>query len=142
MADLTAIVEQAHRCWNNGDLAGYLAMYDPSMRLHGYAPEPMDKLATIRFYENVWLALGIEGKPNPSLEMHEAIANGDLFACRYTMQGIHRGDFLGVPATGRSYRISGITMARFSSGRVIERWSATDIISLLTQLGLVTPPGG
>ena len=142
MADLEAVVEQAHRSWNSGDLAGYLAMYDPSMRLHGYAPEPMDKAATVKFYEEVWLALGMEGKPNPSLELHETVANGDLFACRYTMQGIHRADIYGVRATGRSYKVTGITIARFASGRIVERWSATDIISLLTQLGAITPPDG
>lgn len=33
----------ALECWNAGDLDGYLALYDESIRLHGYSPEPMSK---------------------------------------------------------------------------------------------------
>lgn len=31
-------------CWNAGDLDGYLSLYDEGIRLHGYSPEPMDKV--------------------------------------------------------------------------------------------------
>ena len=30
--------------WNAGDLDGYLSLYDEGIRLHGYSPEPMDKI--------------------------------------------------------------------------------------------------
>ena len=44
-------VEEARRSWNAGDLAGYLSLYDPSIRLHGYGPAPFDKAAVTEFYE-------------------------------------------------------------------------------------------
>ena len=31
----------ALRCWNAGDLDGYLRLYDGGIRLHGYFPEPI-----------------------------------------------------------------------------------------------------
>jgi len=34
----------AFECWNAGDLDGYLSLYDEGIRLHGYSPEPMDKV--------------------------------------------------------------------------------------------------
>ena len=37
--------------WNAGDLDGYLALYDESIRLHGYSPEPMSKAEVRAFYE-------------------------------------------------------------------------------------------
>ncbi len=30
--------------WNTGGLDGYLSLYDEGIRLHGYSPEPMDKV--------------------------------------------------------------------------------------------------
>ena len=44
-------VEEARRHWNAGDLAGYLTLYDESIRLHGYSPEPMTKAAVAAFYQ-------------------------------------------------------------------------------------------
>ena len=64
MTDLVAAVERARNSWNKNDLAGYLALYDDSIRLHGYSPEPMDKTAVKAFYETVTAALG-EGERGP-----------------------------------------------------------------------------
>lgn len=33
----------AYESWNAGDLDAYLVLYDESIRLHGYSPEPMNK---------------------------------------------------------------------------------------------------
>ena len=38
-----ANLQRAFDAWNARDLDGYLALYDDSIRLHGYSPEPMDK---------------------------------------------------------------------------------------------------
>ena len=35
-------LQRAFEAWNARDLDGYLALYDDSIRLHGYSPEPMD----------------------------------------------------------------------------------------------------
>ena len=138
MPNLIAVVEHARTAWNNGDLAGYLSLYDDSIRLHGYAPEPMDKLAVRGFYESVFAALGASDGGPPALAFHETMTDGDLYSCRFTMSGAHRG----VPATGRLYSLGGITMMRFRGERVIERWSCTDMLGLMIQLGAVPPPAG
>ena len=49
MRELASRVEQARQSWNAGDLPGYLSLYDDSIRLHGYAPEPFDKQAVTQF---------------------------------------------------------------------------------------------
>jgi hypothetical protein len=38
----------AYESWNAGDLDGCLSLYDEGIRLHGYSPEPMDKVGGIR----------------------------------------------------------------------------------------------
>lgn len=49
MSDLARIVERARDCWNAGDLSGYLSLYAEDVRLHGFAPEPMDKASVTGF---------------------------------------------------------------------------------------------
>jgi predicted ester cyclase len=142
MEGLAQRVEAACQRWNDGDLAGYLALYDPSIRLHGYSPEPMDKSAATAFYEMVFSTLRDPRANSPRLEFHEVLTDGDLCACRFTMSGIHTGTFMGVPATNRPYVLPGITILRFGADqqRVVERFSSVDMLGLLVQLGAVPAP--
>ena len=77
MVDIAARVERARQAWNAGDLAGYLGLYDERIRLHGYSPEPMGKAEATAFYEMVCGALAEPGRPNPKLEFHEVLVDGD-----------------------------------------------------------------
>ena len=120
--------------WNNGDLKGYLDLYSPPIRLHGYTPEPMDRTAIASFYETVWSSLGAAGKPNPIIDLHESFESDGRVACRFTMSGVHRGAFLNAPASGRSYSIPAMTILHFRDGKAVERRSAVDMLNLLTQI--------
>ena len=139
MPNLIAAVERARTAWNNGDLSAYLALYDDKIRLHGYSPEPMEKAAVRAFYENVQAALGEGERGPPRLVFHEIMTDQNLYCCRFTMSGTHRGPFMGVPATGKSYALNGITIMRFSGERVIERWSQADMLGLMIQIGAIPP---
>ena len=57
-----------------------------------------------------------------------------------TVAGEHRGDFRGVPATGRPYVLEGITIMRFRDGQVVERWASADFLGLMVQLVAVPAP--
>jgi predicted ester cyclase len=140
MPNLIAAVERARTAWNRGDLSAYLTLYDDSIRLHGYTPEPMDKAAVRAFYENVHAALGEGERGPPKLVFHETMIDGELYGCRFTLSGTQRGVFMGVPATGKPFQLAGITIMRFSGERVIERWSQADMLGLLIQLGAIPPP--
>jgi predicted ester cyclase len=128
-------VEKARQAWNDGDLNGYLSLYDDGVRLHGYAATPMDKPSVGDFYRMIWGALTEVGRSSPPLEFHEILVDGDLYCCRFTMAGVHNGEFMGFPASGRPFSLPGITIMRFNADRVIERWSTADFLSMLTQIG-------
>jgi predicted ester cyclase len=49
----------------------------------------------------------------------------------------HTGDFNGIPATGKRVTFGGTTIMRFSTGKVVERWSESDFLGILKQLGVV-----
>ena len=142
MAKLAARVEEARRCWNAGDLPGYLTLYDDAIRLHGYAPQPFDKAQVRQFYEMIFATLG-EENGSPRLDFHEVLTDGPLYTCRFTMTGVHRGPFMGVAPTGRPYTLPGITILRFdlATRKVVERFSCADMLGLLVQLGALPPPG-
>jgi predicted ester cyclase len=133
-SDETNLLE-AVRHWNAGDLDGYLALYDPTITLHGYTPEPMDKTAVRGFYSTIFAAF-----PGCTLTLHETIPAGDRVTARFTLTGRHDGPFLGVPATGREIALPGITVLRFVNGSCVERWSCADMLAVLVQIGAVPAP--
>ncbi len=65
----------------------------------------------------------------------EMIAEGDRVLVRWTVQGTHRGPYLGLPPTGRPFRVDGVNIFRVVDGRIVERWSFLDVPTLLAQLG-------
>ena len=121
--------------WNAGNLDGYLRLYDEGIRLHGYAPEPMDKTQVRAFYTTIFSAFGV-----PRLAFDEVVWDGDACAIRFTMTGRHVGAFMGVPATGAAVTLPGITILHFRGDRVVERFSQADMLGLLVQVGAVPAP--
>ena len=96
----------------------------------------MNKDAVRGFYQMIHQAFD-----GPQLTFHEVFSNGDRVVIRFTMTGTHRGDFVGVPATGRDISVDGITVLHFCNGSCVERWSSINMYAWLAQLGAVPPLG-
>jgi len=56
-------------------------------------------------------------------------------ANNFRLKGTHRGTFLGVPASGKSIDVEGVTILRFKDGKCEERWSQTDVFGIMRQIG-------
>jgi predicted ester cyclase len=135
MATPQEALSAARDSWNAGDLDGYLRLYDEDIRLHGYSPEPMDKATVRGFYQGIFAAFG-----NPQLDFREVLWDGDTCAIRFTMTGRHEGEFMGVPATDRPIALPGITILHFQGDHVVERFSQSDMLGLLIQVGAMPAP--
>jgi predicted ester cyclase len=135
-AENEANLTHALDAWNSADLSGYLELYDDGVRLHGYGPEPLDKVTARTFYEGIFAAFD-----SPKLIFHEVFSSGNRLAINFTMTGTHRGEFMGVPPTDTPIALPGITVLHFRNGKCIERWSSADFLGLLVQIGAIPAPG-
>jgi predicted ester cyclase len=134
-AENKAALQRAIDQWNAGDLEGYLQLYDPSVTLHGY-PGVTPGLESVRqFYEGFCAAV-----PGSQLTLDGIVAEGDEVATRFTLRGTHRGELMGVPATGKDVTVPGITILRFAGGKCVERWSQADFLGMLQQIGAIPAP--
>ncbi|WP_350275894.1 ester cyclase [Kribbella sp. HUAS MG21] len=77
------------------------------------------------------------GFPDWRSELHALIAEGDIVVERFTASGTHRGEAMGVPATGRRVTLPGINIFRLRDGLIVERWGQLDELGFLRQLGVV-----
>jgi steroid delta-isomerase-like uncharacterized protein len=64
-------------------------------------------------------------------------AEGDLVTVMWTARGTNTGSGNGLPATGKSGQVRGITIWRVVDGKITDEWSAFDQLSILKQLGLL-----
>ncbi len=78
--------------------------------------------------------------PDMQIAINHVFAEGDLVAVHWTAWGTNTQPGMGLPATGKKVRISGITIFRFKAGKISEEWSAWDMLSVLKQTGLFPKP--
>ena len=66
--------------------------------------------------------------------VEDMVAEGDKLVVRWTCRQTHRGEYLGVPATGREVTASGISIYRMEQGKIAEEWAVVDRLGLLEQM--------
>lgn len=74
--------------------------------------------------------------------IEDMVAEDDKVVVRWTNSGTNTGDFLGIPATGKSYSIQGIDIYRLDGGKLAEHWDVVDVYGHMVQLGILPAPGG
>ena len=75
--------------------------------------------------------------PDLSNTVEDQIAEGDKVVTRWTATGTHKGDLMGIPPTNKRATVTGVDIARFHDGKVVEAWVSYDMHGMLQQLGVV-----
>jgi predicted ester cyclase len=76
-----------------------------------------------------------------SHHIEDQIAEGDKVVTRLTSVGKHDGDLPGAPRTGNDMKMTSITIHRIANGKLVEKWSEKDMLSLLQSIGMMPPMG-
>ena len=74
----------------------------------------------------------------------DLIAEGEKVVMRWTWTGTQKGEFMGMPPSGKRMSIGVIDIIRFSGGKAVEHWGISDNLALMQQLGpdSGSPAGG
>ena len=94
-------------------------------------------------WEGHHFAVGIIQKafPDAQFTIEDLITEGDKVSGRWTMRATHRGEILGIPATGKSVTMTGSDIVRWANGKAAEVWHVEAVLGLFQQLGVVPTPG-
>ena len=131
-----SIVEHALDCFSRGNLDGYLELYNANPILHFLPPDMPPGLEGGRLFYSSFLT----GFPGAQLIADDMIIENNMVAVRYRVEAAHRGEFMGVPPTGKQVLLKGITIMRFEGDEVAERWNEADFLGLVQQLGIIPAP--
>ena len=74
--------------------------------------------------------------PDFRYTIDDEIVAGDKLVHRLTGRGTQKGEFQGVPATGKQATWSEIHIGRVVNGKVVEHWGLLDQLGMMQQLGL------
>jgi predicted ester cyclase len=77
------------------------------------------------------------GFPQYQLIAVDMIAEGDQVAVKARLVGTHRGEYNGIPATGRSVDVPFHITYRIKGGKIVDHWMVLDSMVFLQQLGIV-----
>jgi len=130
-----ATLRRLHDAVNSGDAELISRTIDEVVDPDVVIRTPLPVEATgARALKQVWTML-LRAFPDIRVTAEDVIAEGDRVVSRNTVTGTHRGDYMGVPATGRSITYSEIFIFRFAGGRIAETWGIVDVHAQAQQLG-------
>lgn len=73
--------------------------------------------------------------------VHATYDAGDVVVTRWSGQGTHSGELMGIAPTHKKVSVDGIWMHRVADGKIVESWNVWDTLGLLQQLGVVPAMG-
>jgi len=131
-----AIVRRAiEEGWNPANLAVIDELYAADFIFHQESGDAMRGLGSFK----TWITTIHSAFPDIRYQIEAMYAEGDKVATRYTVRGTHQGDFRGLPATGRSFDLTGHLIHRVVDGKKTEGWGIWDTLGLMIRLGVIPP---
>ena len=79
--------------------------------------------------------MGLTAFPDWHESIEDIIAEGDKVWVRLTYTGTHRGEFMGLPPTGKKITSKAVDIYRVVNGKLAEYWNVTDNVSIFKQIG-------
>ncbi len=126
--------------WNQGKLAVFDELAAPNW-IH---QDPLRPHVRTREDFKRHVAETRSAFPDLHLTMEDVIAEEDKVVVRWMRRGTRTGDFvtptIHLPATGKQVAVTGITIFRMASGKVVETWNQPGSLGLYQQLGLIPVP--
>ncbi|HEX6984512.1 MAG TPA: ester cyclase [Planctomycetaceae bacterium] len=83
----------------------------------------------------------LDAFPDLHIEIEDVLAAGDQAVVRWSANGTHLGDGLGVKASRQKVAFRGMTWFVFRDGKIVEGWDCWDHGGLLQALWRAAPPG-
>ena len=77
-----------------------------------------------------------EAFDDQAYDVHHVLGDGDTVAVHCTWNARHTGEFMGIPATGKSIAQQQIHVLRFQDGFIAEHWAVRDDLGMLRQMGI------
>ena len=127
-------LQQAALRFKVRDLEGHLKLYNSSVIHHGFSTRIRPGVAGLRDHYTSLL----KGFPDMRIDVDDILSEGEKVVHRFLFSGTHKGEFLGLPATGKLVRAAGVHIHLFQNAQAVEVWQILDTFAFLSEIGAVS----
>jgi steroid delta-isomerase-like uncharacterized protein len=121
---------------NRGNFAVVEELVAPDYTGHSPTAETRGSDGYRQFYQ------GLRGAfPDIQCTIEDLVGDGDKVVSRWRAHGTHKGEYAGLPPTGKTGVVTGTSLFRINNGRVVECWTNADDLSLLQLVGAIPELG-
>ncbi len=121
---------------NQHKLTAVDEIMDPNMIDYAAQPSSLNSVEAFKkFFSGILIAL-----PDLKAVIHNQVAEGDKVVTHKTFHGTHKGEFMGIPPTGKKVALEVIDIFRIAGGKFTEHWAVVDMMSVMQQLGVLPSP--
>jgi steroid delta-isomerase-like uncharacterized protein len=122
--------------WNLGDREGVFAFFAQDFVDHTAQPGQAPGL------EGLKQGMGrfFDAFPDCQSTLKLLVAEGDMVTKYGTLVGTHKGNFFGIPPTGKKVSINHLEIHRFRDGKIVEGWHLEDNLGVMQQIGAIPAP--
>lgn len=124
--------------WNKGRESAIDEIGAPDMVAHNLIDASGKPIIGTAKFKEFWRGFR-QTFPDIHVEVLETLRDGDKEIVRCELRATHKGEVLGIAATHKPIKFTGMVIAREKDGRLVEAWETWDFLSLYQQLGAVPP---
>ncbi|MDQ4100680.1 MAG: ester cyclase [Thermoproteota archaeon] len=106
--------------------------------LHFCGMPPLDWTANKREF----LAPFNKAFPDLTRNIVDMVAEGDKVAVSINVTGTYKGEFQGIPATGKQVSFTAMDILTIKEGKITEEWATADMMGLMQQIGAIPTRSG
>jgi steroid delta-isomerase-like uncharacterized protein len=132
--DHTHSIRRLYDLINAGDIDGFgRQLADDFVEREEVPGIPPTKDGVLQYFRLLLAAF-----PDMKMDLQDSFASGDKAVARLRVSGTHKGEFMGIPATGKPVSMNLIDITRFGDdGLAREHWGVADQLAMMQQLGVI-----
>jgi predicted ester cyclase len=131
--DKALVRREIDEAWHKGNLTAIDEIYAANFVDHSPFPGTTPDREGIKQF----ISIIRDAFPDIKLTIEDLIAESDKVVERVTATGTNKGDFMGINPTNKQIIVPVITINRFAGDKIVERWSVSDQLAMMQQLGVV-----
>jgi predicted ester cyclase len=115
--------------WNQGRREAIAEMMAPDAPLHDGERTTVGHSAFYSFFDRMMATFS-----GMHVSIEDTIVEGEKLCVRWECTARHTGDGLGVPPTGKTVRVTGISIMRLAGTMFVEAWQNWDMLGMMEQI--------
>ncbi len=121
--------------WNKQNIAAFEKYYTADFIMHNASVD-----MNCEQYKGLCQAY-FTAFPDLHITTNDLVAEEDKVTKIWTANSTHKGELMGIPATGKQIVVKGIEVFRIADGKIAEVWASMDNLGMMQQLGVIPPMG-